>query len=66
MHFELRSQLIEHYAKMALNLATLEHARWRVRELERDSAGLWNGIGLEVKKKIDELKEQDRIKHGYL
>jgi hypothetical protein len=57
----LRQHLVEHYATMALNPATLEHARMRVRELEKDPTGLWNGIALEVKQTLDEMKKQSKI-----
>ena len=58
MHSKIRHELIEHYATMAMNPATLEHARLRARELERDSTGLWTGIGKEIKERIDEKKKQ--------
>ena len=57
MHSKIRQELIEHYAKMALNPATLDHARLRVKELEKDSTGLWTGIGKEIALRIKELKE---------
>ena len=56
-----RPKLVEHYARMAMNPATLEHARMRVRELEKDPTGLWNGIALEVKQALDEMKKQSKI-----
>ena len=51
-----RQKLVDHYAQMALNPATLDQARWRTRELEKDSSGLWIGIGKEIAMKIKELK----------
>jgi hypothetical protein len=57
MFKKTRQDLVEHYAKMALNPATLDHARLRVKELEKDSTGLWTGIGKEIAVKIKELKE---------
>lgn len=60
MYSKLRQELVEHYAKMAINPATLGQARWRTRELEADSTGLWIGIGKEIAMKLKELKnEQD-------
>jgi hypothetical protein len=56
MFKKTRQYLVEHYAKMALNPATLDHARLRVKELEKDSTGLWIGIGKEIAVKIKELK----------
>lgn len=58
---KLRQELVEHYAKMALNPATLGQARWRTRELEADSSGLWIGIGKEIAEKIKELKNEKEI-----
>jgi hypothetical protein len=56
MFKKTRQYLVEHYAKMALNPATLDHARLRVKELEKDSTGLWTGIGKEIALRIKELK----------
>ena len=53
----LRQKLVDHYAMMALNPATLGHARWRTKELEADSSGLWIGIGKEIAMKLKELKD---------
>ena len=58
MHSKIRQELIEHYAKMALNPATLDHARLRAKELEKDSSGLWIGIGKEIAQRIKELKNE--------
>ena len=58
MHSKIRQELIEHYATMAMNPATLDHARYRTKELEKDSSGLWIGIGKEIAVKIKELKEK--------
>ena len=58
MHSKIRQELIEHYAKMALNPATLDHARLRARELEKDLSGLWIGIGKEIAQRIKELKNE--------
>ena len=57
----LRQKLVAHYAVMALNPATLGQARWRTRELEADSSGLWIGIGKEIAMKLEELKNEQRI-----
>ena len=58
MHSKIRQELIEHYAKMALSPATLDHARLRARELEKDSSGLWIGIAKEIAQRIKELKNE--------
>jgi len=56
----LRQNLVDHYAQMAFNPATLDQARWRTRELEKDSSGLWIGIGKEIAAKLEELKNETR------
>jgi hypothetical protein len=43
---------------MALNPATLDHARLRAKELEKDSSGLWIGIAKEIALRIKELKNE--------
>jgi hypothetical protein len=53
---DFRDRLVSHYAQMALNLATLEHARWRVLEMQQDQSGIWDGLGILVKQRIEELK----------
>ena len=58
MFTKTRQDLVEHYAKMALNPATLDHARLRVKELEKDLTGLWIGIGKEIAQRIKELKNE--------
>ena len=58
MFTRLRQELVDHYAKMALNPATLGQARWRTRELEADSTGLWIGIGKEIAERLKELKNE--------
>jgi hypothetical protein len=51
---------VEHYARMAMNPATLGQARLRVKELEADSSGLWIGIANEVAAKLKEYKDETR------
>ena len=58
MYSDIRNSLIEHYAQMALNPATIDQARLRTRELQECDSKLWDGIGLQVKMRIDELKEK--------
>ena len=59
MFTKLRQELVNHYAQMALNPSTLGQARWRTRELEKDSSGLWIGIGKEIAAKLEELKNEE-------
>jgi len=56
-----RQKLVDHYAQMALNPATLGQARWRTKELEADSSGLWIGIGKEIAAKLQELRNEKEI-----
>jgi hypothetical protein len=56
MYTALRQRLINHYADMALNPATLEQARHRASQLEKCESELWVGIAMEIKAKINELK----------
>jgi hypothetical protein len=58
MYSALRQRLINHYADMALNPATLEQARHRALQLEKCDSGLWTGIAKQIKEKIDEKKKQ--------
>lgn len=58
MYSALRQRLINHYADMALNPATLEQARHRASQLEKCDSGLWIGIAMQIKEKIDEKKKQ--------
>jgi hypothetical protein len=46
---------------MAFNPATLDQARWRTKELEKDLSGLWIGIGKEIAAKLKELKNEKEI-----
>lgn len=59
MFTKSRQNLVRHYAVMAMNPSTVGQARWRVRELEKDSSGLWIGIADEVAAKIKELKSEE-------
>jgi hypothetical protein len=46
---------------MALTKGWIDYARVRVKELERDPTGLWEGLGKMVAQRIKELKsEADR------
>lgn len=60
MFSEVRSKLINHYALMAMNPASIGQARLRTRELEQDASGMWSGIGQQIKEKIDELKAKEK------
>jgi hypothetical protein len=53
---DFRDRLVSHYAQMALNPATLEHARYQVLKMQQEPSGLWDGLGILVKQRIEELK----------
>ena len=63
---DLIERLVEHYATMALNPGTLEHARYQVRMLKNDKTGLFAELPELVKNRIDEKKKQIQTKkdHG--
>ena len=50
-------RLTEHYADMALNPATLEHARYRVKQLKNDQTGMFKDLPEMVRQKIEEKKQ---------
>ena len=62
MYETLRQKLIDHYANMALNPATLEQARLRASQLEKCESELWVGIAKQIKEKIDEKTQQVQTK----
>ena len=62
MYTALRQKLINHYADMALNPATLEQARHRALQLEKCDSGLWTGIAKQIKEQIDEKTKQVQAK----
>ena len=49
---------MEHFAKMALNQGSIDHARLRVKELEAHETGMWIGLGQAVAKRIKELRDE--------
>jgi len=52
---------VEHFARMAMMEGFIDHARFRVRELEQDEIGMWLGLGQAVAKRLMELRlEADR------
>jgi hypothetical protein len=59
MYNKLRQELVEHYARMAFNPATLEQARWSTKNLKDDLTGLWIGIEDEIAAKLEELKNEE-------
>ena len=47
---------MEHFARMAMMEGFIDHARFRVRELEQDETGMWLGLGQAVAKRLMELR----------
>jgi hypothetical protein len=58
MYEQLIQRLAEHYATMALNPASIDHARHQVRLLRADDSGLFVNLPELVKERIDEKKKQ--------
>ena len=47
-----KEHLVNHYALMAMNKGTIDHARYMTRQLEKE----WDGLGILIAKRIKELK----------
>jgi hypothetical protein len=47
--------LVNHYALMAMNKGTIDHARYMTRQLEKE----WDGLGILIAKRIKELQNGD-------
>jgi len=62
MYEQLIQRLAEHYATMALNPASIDQARHRVRLLRDDDSGLFVDLPELVKERIDEKKKQIQTK----
>ena len=60
MDQDLLKWITNHYACMALNPATLEHARYRVRELKDCPTKLFVDLPNLVKQRIEELKNEKK------
>jgi len=50
---------VEHYARMALIAGAIDHARFMVRQMEKDETGQWIGLGKLVATRIKEIKDAD-------
>jgi hypothetical protein len=53
---DMNQELVEHYAKMAMQDGWIDYARQRVKELQADQSGNWKDLGQRVKNRIEELK----------
>jgi hypothetical protein len=52
----MREHLIQHYALMAMNKGSIDHARYMTRQLESE----WVGLGISIAKRIKELRNDTR------
>ena len=59
---DLIEQLTEHYATMALNPGSIDHARYAVRKLRDDESGLFKDLPELVKQRIEEKQNAEKIK----
>lgn len=50
-------RIVNHYAKMAMNEGSIDHARHMVKMMEKDKSGMWQGLAKAVANRINELKE---------
>ena len=46
---------VEHYARLALMSGWIDYVRHRVKELENHPTGMWKGLGIAIKQRMDEL-----------
>lgn len=51
-------RVTEHYARMAMNPGSIDHARYMVKEMEKDRSGMWVGLAKAVANKIEEMKHE--------
>lgn len=49
----------KHIAKMSQNSATVDHARWRLKELMQDQSGLFENIKELTLKEIEKCKQSE-------
>ena len=46
---ERYNAIVDHYARMALNKGSIDHARHMVMEMEKDKSKMWIGLGAKGK-----------------
>lgn len=56
MYEQTIQRLVDHYTTLAMNPATLEHARHMVRIFRDDPSGLFAELPELIKQRLDELK----------
>ena len=47
---------VDHYAKLAMMPEWIDYVRYQVKQMEKDSSGLWLGLGQAIADRIKELK----------
>ncbi len=47
---------IDHYAKLAMIPGWIDYVRHQVKEMENHPTGMFKGLGLAIKQRMDELK----------
>ena len=57
---QMSKDIIDHYAKLAMNPNWVDYTRHRVKEMVADKSGLWTDLPMQVKQRIDELKNENR------
>jgi hypothetical protein len=50
----MREHLVQHYALMAMNKGSIDHARYMTRQLESE----WAGLGISIAKRIKEFRNE--------
>ena len=48
---------VEHYAQLALKPGWIDYVRHQVKQMEKDSSGLWVGLAQAIADRIKELNE---------
>jgi len=56
----MSKEIIDHYAKLAMNPGWVDYTRHRVKEMVADKSGLWKDLPMQIKQRIDELKNENR------
>ena len=54
----MMNDAVDHYAKLAMIPGWIDYVRHQVREMEKDSSGLWLGLGQAIAERIKELKNE--------
>jgi len=49
--------IIDHYARMALESGSVDHARHQVKEMENHPTGMFKGLGKAVAQRMKEINE---------